>query len=336
MMMAMYIAWLYGQEYSGFMETDIPAGQVRSMLDNDSYYKRALQFIFTANQMGLLDPDSPTQHYDDQLVKMTAGRVLFSVPTWGTTPFKSTEREAAGIGFKLVPFRNEKVFSQGAPFPIGMPWAYAIGRGTKKLDAALKYIDYMFSYDGLWAMVNGRKGVKWDLDEKGEPYLTKTGWDISRGFSDFPNGGKDQDGIGVITAWGLAPRSVHPVYKRQIDTLDWTRKDFAPPDTALDADWKKVMGAIDDVDYLTQHNMIAVPPFAPMGTPPDDIRQIDSRIGDVVKTVSWQMVYARTQAEFDRLWADMVQRAKGMGLDTSMQWYTQEYARANAFGAQYR
>jgi hypothetical protein len=96
------------------------------------------------------------------------------------------------------------------------------------------------------------------------------------------------------------------------------------------------MGAIDDVDYLVQHNMIAVPPFAPMNTPPDNIRQIDNRIGDLVKTASWQMVYARNQTEFDRLWADMVQRSRGMGLDTSLQWYMQEYERANAFGSKYQ
>jgi hypothetical protein len=95
------------------------------------------------------------------------------------------------------------------------------------------------------------------------------------------------------------------------------------------------MNAAGDGDYFRQHNMVLEQPFAPMNPAPDNIQEIDARIGDTVKTMSWQMVFARSEAEFNSLWADMVQRAKGIGLDTSINWYRNEYTRSRQASAKY-
>ena len=48
-------------------------------MDEDSLYIRALKFFFDANQMGLVDPDSPTQNYDSVFKKYENGDIFFSV-----------------------------------------------------------------------------------------------------------------------------------------------------------------------------------------------------------------------------------------------------------------
>jgi ABC-type glycerol-3-phosphate transport system substrate-binding protein len=319
----------------GYLEIDLVNNTAKSILDADSYYKRTLQFYFNANQLGILDPDSINQGYNDVMSKGIAGRVLFSPWYWGIVyRFRTAEREAAGIGYRMVPFRNMKLYgNEVSAYPVGTPLIYSIPKDTKHLDKALAFINFMYSYDGVWSMYNGKQGVKWDLDENNEPYLTPLGVDIQYNSVVHPTGGV-QNTAGHINV-GLSYRGIHPVYGRRYDTADWIKKDFAPADTALVADWKRIMNAKDDVDYLDRNNMLVVPPFAPIDPTPDNIMIIQNRVKETVVPLSWQMVYARDQAEFDRLWAEMTEQARGRGLDTVNDWYRDAYARAKVTGAKY-
>jgi putative aldouronate transport system substrate-binding protein len=336
----MFIAGMLPGFYGGdreaylYMEADYGNNTTRSILDDNSWYKRGLKFLFTANQMGIFDPDSINQTWSEYQVKATAGRTLFTWWSWGWGDFGTQDRAQQKIGFKLVPFTNEK-HVLNPPNYIGSSWSYHISKNTKNLDAALRFVDYMYSYDGILNLALGRKGVYWDQDSSGEPYITQLGWEINNRGREFPNGGFAYDGLNVINSSGLSTMNLHPALKREIGTSDWIKKDFAPPDTALVADWKAVMKAQDDLDYYKQHNMLIQRPFAPMNPPPDNILQIAARVGQVIQPLSWQIVYARDEAEFNRLWADMVQRAKGVGADTVVQWYTDEFNRAKTSSAKY-
>ncbi|MDR2376623.1 MAG: hypothetical protein LBD96_09330 [Treponema sp.] len=93
----------FGHTTIGFAEVDFATGASRSLLDDTSSYKRMLKFYFTANQMGILDPDSITQGWVTYLAKGTAGRFLFSPLTYGFGNFNTPEKAARGIGTKLVP-----------------------------------------------------------------------------------------------------------------------------------------------------------------------------------------------------------------------------------------
>ncbi|MDR0669196.1 MAG: extracellular solute-binding protein [Treponema sp.] len=334
MFLASLISSFYGGSTGQFHEIDYTTNTTRSILDDNSWYKRGLKFWFTANQMGLVDPDSVNQGYPDYLVKATAGRLFFCwwAHPWGWGDFDTPDRAQQRIGYQLVPFTRQKQ-NLGTPGYVGTTLAQ-VSKNTKKMDAALSFLDYMYSYDGVLNLYAGRKGIFWDQDPSGEPYVTQTGWNIRNRVRDFPNGGKEGDGIWVINWHGLGG-VLHPALNREIFTSDWIKKDFAPQDTALVADWKALMKAEDDLDYYRQHNMLVQVPFAPMNAAPDNILQIAARVGQVVQPVSWQMVYARDEAEFNRLWADMVQRAKGVGIDTVVQWYADEYNRARTSSAKY-
>jgi putative aldouronate transport system substrate-binding protein len=333
---AYYPMQLMGQfSPGGYLEVDLRTGASRSMLDDDSYYRRVLKFYFNANQMGILDPESITQRWETFLEKGTAGRNLFALQIYGMGNFDTPEKAAQGIGFRLVPFKNEQIYSWVAPNYVGSRGGLAVSKKTKNLEKSLAFIDYYSSYDGIWQLYNGRKGVKWDLDEKGEPYLTELGWRIKEG-AEFPNGGKNNDGTALSTQEPvISYRAIHPVYKRRIDTEDWIKTDFAPKDTALVTDWKKAMNAEDYVDYFTRNKMLVEPPFAPMSVAPDDIQLLTQRVGEVVQPASWKMVYAKNEAEFNAIWAEMVSQAKGIGVDRVNKWYLDAYTAARTLGAKY-
>jgi hypothetical protein len=212
-----------------------------------------------------------------------------------------------------------------------------INKNTKHLDKALAFLDYYFSPEGTWQLYNGRQGVAWDLDENGEPYYTELGWQIRYNGVAFPNGDMIHKGA-TFTAngAGITRYASHPLYKRRADGLDWVTKPHYPGETPLAADWKRVMNAEDDMDYFSKNNMLIKRPFARIPTNvPEDILILAQRIGQVVQPGSWRMVYAKDEAEFNAIWADMVSQAKGMGVDRVNQWYLDAYTKAKADGAKY-
>ncbi|MFV0400801.1 MAG: hypothetical protein ACK5LX_09330 [Oscillospiraceae bacterium] len=326
---------LSGAGTRGYQELNFADNTMTPIFSDDSLYKEALQWLFDANQMGLIDPDSMSQRWNDYVDKATAGRILWSWWPWATGNFHTAEKEEQGIGFRAVFFENEKMESGGGPVYVGNTWSYSISSSTEHLDKCLAFMDYMYSYDGLWKMRNGEQAVYWDNDDAGEPYVTELGWDMELNNKEFPNGGKINDGLSIINSYGLHERSIHPIYGGQINREDWIKKDFAPQDTALKKDWKETMGAADDLDYLTQHNLYVEPDFAPMDPPTDDIEQINARIADVVKTYSWQIVFSNSQEEFDSLWAEMVKKAYGMNAQDSLDWYESAYKTALDAGSKY-
>ena len=61
---------------------------------------------------------------------------------------------------------------------------------------------------------------------------------------------------------------------------------------------------------------------------PDDLQMKMNQIGDVVRTNSWKMVFAKDQAEFDALWNDMVNKANGLGMQEEKDYYVEQWALA--------
>jgi UDP-N-acetyl-D-mannosaminuronic acid transferase (WecB/TagA/CpsF family) len=68
---------------------------------------------------------------------------------------------------------------------------------------------------------------------------------------------------------------------------------------------------------------------------PEDIQVLEQRVGQVVQPGSWKMVYAKDEAEFNAIWADMVSQAKGIGIDRVNRWYLDAYTTARTAGAKY-
>ncbi|MDR1903349.1 MAG: extracellular solute-binding protein [Treponema sp.] len=335
-------AWWIGPTHEGkwspggFLEIDLGDLSVGTILDDNSSYKKALQLLYDANQMGLVDPNSPSMGFSQELELLEAARVLFWPGYIANSGRLTTEQEAAGMGYRMIPFANERI-GGGTIQYVGSD-IISISKNSKNVDKALEYVDYLYSPDGVWNLVNGRRGVKWDLDQNGEPYLTDLGWDIQYNNKEFPNGGLNGEGRYYVNFAGLGDM-IHPVYKRNFNPdADWADKRgtlVTDQDSPLDRDWKTKMNAAGDGDYFRKNNRVLEVPFAPMNPAPENIQMINSRIGDTVTTMSWQMVFARNQAEFDSLWADMVQRANGMGVAASNEWYLTEWNRARAAASKY-
>jgi len=309
-----------------FLQVDFKTGAISSILEKDSMYIRALQFYFDANQMGLLDPDSLTQRFDTAMEKADAGRVLFQWWPWMVTTYNNSRAsEAAVNGYCAVTPKNYKPFYWDDN-PVGMFGYFAIGSATKELDACLRFINFMYTPEALFELQNGPKGLTWDINSEGLPYVTDFGLQCRENDEIVPGGGYIWDGVSVINIKGLSEGFIVPAYNAPISNEMWETWQNREM-TNLKKDWQAVTGFKSPTEKNITTGEYTMLPFSIQLAPPqpNDIEQIKTSVGDVVRTASWQMVFASDQAEFDRLYQDMADKANGLGVAQVLEWSKATY-----------
>ena len=298
-----------------------------SILDDDSMYKKMLKFFFDANQAGIVDPDSITQKWDAASAKYTDGRIFFSPWDWAVGGYNKIEHTDADefTGFASVWAEDFQMKTQ-ADMPVGTDWTLGIGASTKQKDAALKYINYIYSYEGVDIMMNGPQGGIWDLDEDGIRYITEDGWNIIDNGLDFLSGGKLGDASAVINSPPITEETMNPATKEQtLGNSQWDSH-LMHNKSKLITEWRKYNDDAINMNRWAEANgrlIKTTSAVTMMEIEPDDLQTITTSIGDVVKTNSWQMVFAKDEAEFESLWVDMQTKANGLGMEQVVQW-TQE------------
>lgn len=319
-------------QFHGFNEGDglNPAGMIlthqnkdewQGVLDEDGYYMQGLKFYYDANQMGLLDPDSLTQKFSDVSNKIKDGQVLFSHFPWVDNVYNTPERTAQGKGFALVPFADEKVTSYGMS-PYGGNRVWAIGSKAKDPARIMEFLSWLYSPEGVMESNYGPKGLAWDLDEKGKPYVTEYGWKALPANSEpVPKeygGGTFKDGTNQINNTTLKLTNVNPGTGEPYDYNLWTSTLNHDPDPVTKS-WREAMGAMTAKEYFVKNNKIEVSkPFFTTQTPatlPAQMQQKIDGIGKIIKEYSWKMIFAKNETEYNKLKEQMVSKAKGLGYD---------------------
>ena len=334
------LSFMYGidTEYvSTLMETNIITNETKSLLADDSFYKRALKFYFDANQRGLLDPDAMTQTYDEMVAKLSSGRVMFSWFSWLTGTYNDpnaghVNNEEDPDGYASVVAKDMKLY-EAPDQTIGRNWYFGISKSCKNPDAALEFLNWLYDLDVCQYLTNGPEGVAWEKGENGEPVITN--WDIVDQKTEMlmpedVGGGAFQDGVYAFNTLG-------PQAATELDDGFTLSYRYWPSTIERDATKTKMkvevnewLGTTTLAEYLYANDMVGKSTQAVnmVQIPSDDQQIIETQIGEVVKKYSWQMVYAKDEAEFESLWQTMVNDAKGLGLDQITEYYTTEWNNA--------
>ncbi len=303
----------------GFTLVSADKDEAQGILDEGGLYLRALKLYFDANQMGLVDPDSLTQKFEDASNKMKDGQILFSMFSWQDDVYSTPERLAAGKGFELVPFSEERDFSNGFN-PYGGDRFWSIGSKTKYPERVMEFIDWMYSPEGYMTSNYGPEGMVYELKD-GKPVLTALGEQaLPANDTPIPNefgGGNWKDGRNQLTN-SFKFTAVNPETGEPYDYQLWSSQ-LAKPSNKVDESWTKAMNATSAKDYLEKNNKLAIQKAIFTGTAPatypDDLEQKRGQVATVIKEYSWKMIFAKDQAEFDKLKKDMIDKAKGLGYD---------------------
>ncbi|MFC4631993.1 ABC transporter substrate-binding protein [Promicromonospora alba] len=316
---------LYGYEHLGFAESKPDGSDYHGVLDADSQYVRALKFYQEANKLGLVDPDSTTQNYDTMFAKYQAGQVLLSWWPWlGQQAYNTEQNTADGKGFALAPMQDQKILSRGAEVYGGN---LIFGIGSKAEDPArmAAFIDWLYSPEGVEANSSdyagaGPLGLTWEDGDDG-PVLTDFGKKaILEGDADVPaewGGGKYKDGGSALNVSGVLHNSEDPRTGYPYNYKFWPSYQETSANPLIE-DWSKEMGgAKTTMEYLQSNDQLLVAPGASFVTPTDDseIETLRNQVKATIVEHSWKMAFAKDEAEFDALLAEMQETANGLGYE---------------------
>lgn len=291
-------------------------GDIVPLIDDNSMYKKILQFYFDANQMGLVDPDSPTQDWNKVSEKLTNKQVLLLWYSWERGFYNTIERGKNGDGNVAVPIADTHIIQSSDAY-YGNGRVFAIGSKAKDPDRIMEFMDWLSSPEGLRYYVNGFEGFNYEKTADGKFQLTEVGQTAFQNNTPVPaeyGGGGYQDGQSKINSMIMSDFTIDPDTGEFYNSNYW-KATIEANQTALTTDWQKTFNAKNATDYYIKNKMIDIVPNinTSLGTDSSDIKNRRSQISDYVKNASWKMVFAKNQAEFDQLWTKMQKDVIGLG-----------------------
>lgn len=291
-------------------------GNIVPIIDDSSMYKKILQFYFDANQMGLVDPDSPTQDWNKVAEKLTNKQVLLQWYSWQRGFYNTIERGKNGDGNVAVPIADTRLIQSSDAY-YGNGRVFAIGSKAKNPERIVEFMDWLCSPEGLRYYTNGFEGFNYEKTPDGKFKLTEIGQVAFQKNTPVPDeygGGGYQDGQSKINTMIMSDFVKDPDTKEFYNNTYWSST-LEANKTALTTDWQKTYNAVNATDYYLKNNMIDVVPNinTSLGSDSSDIKNKRSQISDYVKNTSWKMVFAKNQAEFDQLWTKMQKDVEGLG-----------------------
>jgi putative aldouronate transport system substrate-binding protein len=314
-----------GYNDGGFIQFN-PDGPSYGCLDPKGPYIRTLKLFNKANQMGLVDPDSISQTFDDVMNKYKDGQLLFCLFPWLDNMYNTTERQNQGKGFQFVPIGGEKVISY-AFNPYGKERVIAIGSKAKNPARIMELINWLYTPEGAQTYYYGPKGLTWDINAKGKPVRTEFGMQA------LPNnpvavpakwgGGTFKEGVLQFNFVPIDRNGINPLMGEPYYFDLWTSELINNP-TKLVQNWRTKYGALTVKEYLVKHKMIALKRTVYMGKAPENrpetLIQKQGQVATVIKDYSWKCIFAKDDAQFNALLAEMITKAKGLGYDEVLKW----------------
>ena len=322
---------MYGYDEIGFVLAKADGSDYKSFIEDDSPYIRSLKFLFDANQMGLVDPESTTQNYDQVFAKYQDGQILYSQYAWlGQSAYNTEPNQAEGKGYMLAEIKDQKIFSYGCNINGTSQNCLMIGSKAEDPQRLADFIDWLYSPEGIMASCAqtsstcGPEGLTWEMKD-GEPILTEFGKKALFGEEvEVPaewGSGTWKDGISTLNYKAVNPLDINPETGFAYTHVVWDsvlNQDVTP----LVKEWRKTTGADSTMDLLKENEQIAVAPGSGYVVPEEDsqIATLRGQIKAVIVENSWKMVFAKDEAEFNQYLKTMQDTANGLGFDQVLEY----------------
>lgn len=331
---------MYGYDEYGVVLAKADGSDYQSIIDDDSIYVRILNFFYEANQLGLIDPKSASQNFDQCFEKFKYGEVFFSPWPWqGKSAFNTTSNmEEKGEGFMMAPVKDIQIYSYGC-YPYGNQDSI-IAVGSQSADKArlVDFIDWLYSDEGI--MLNGAnlsgatagpEGLTWEMHEDG-PYLTEFGKAalLNGGDVEMPEeygGGTWKAGTSALNYKAVVQcEKSGDGYYYYYDLWDSMK---ALNTSDLLRDWREKMGADTTMEYLQKNNMLLVASGMLYVASVETSEQstIRYQCKRAIQDYSWKMVFAPDRQRFEELLDEMQATVKSYGYDVILE-YDMAHAKA--------
>ena len=306
----------YGQEVNGsvLIGTD---NSIAPLTDKDGAYYKMLNFLYKANQMGLVDPDSATQDWNAIVSKMQEKRVYLFWYSWQYGFWNSPTKGNEGTNYVEIPVADTNLYQTSDTY-YGDGRVLCVGSqvSDENFDRLMEFLDWYASPEGVQIQHAGTEGLVYTVED-GKYTLTEDGLNRFSAEVAVPEelgGGNWNDGNNQINQWIVASCDINPDTGEPYNSEMWSTS-IEMNKTKTTNEWSEKFGAADDVEYLKNNNMMTVVPSINKALAIDttDISLIRKQCGDLIKDASWRMVFAKDDAEFEAQWEDLTTQLEGLG-----------------------
>ena len=326
----------------GWYWADQRTMELVNQLDDDkrSVYWWTIELMYKLNKLGLFDPDTFTQTWEEMTEKRAQQQVLFAHGFWDRPSLFDDDENLLDTYFP-VPWEGAGV--QGGAFNYLYEFGFVVSSKCKNPEAFVRLYDYCASYEGAILLYNGIEGEDWNVVD-GVPMPTdqitadrKAGKDLGR------LRGMGYGGANFLI--GISGISVDPKYNTYVNfTASPAVQKLAYNELDLEViDYFKA-DCMNDIIYNAikagkQYDMSKYNALVPKQLPaaPTDITRIATDISQLA-AAEWgpNVVFATSDAEFRDLKQAAIAAFNDAGLAELNKWYADQWAeakvKAEAFG----
>ena len=305
----------YGEKLKGSAMLK-PDNTFSPLYDRANAYYKITKFLNKANQMGLVDPDSGTQNWDNAVSKMSSGRVDVMWYSWQTGFWNSVDRLNAGTAFRFIPVGDMNFYADADRY-YGSDRMFGIGSKVEgeKYDRIMAFLDWYASPEGATFQHNGIEGLNYVVENgKFKPYKDNALMDNLPVPEEYGGGGYN-DGNNQINQWIVSSICVNPETGERFAQKYWqSYKDMTM--TEMKKEWTEMFGAEDDVAWMKQNNKLLASPSVDFTPKADnnDIIALRSEVNKALCEYTWNLIMTcTTDEEFEAMWDEMITQLDGFG-----------------------
>lgn len=293
-------------------------GTFTPVTDKNGTYYKMLKFLNDAYQMGLVDPDSATQDWNNVWAKMCNGQMYLMWYSWQVGAWNSQERINNGTAYIFIPVMDQTYYADADAFyGSGRIWGVGSGVDGEKYQRIMEFLDWYASPEALNFQHAGIEGYNYRVLDNGKYEViaeNETADADNKEITGVAYTGKYNDGNNKINQWIVGAVSKNPNTGEGYAKGYWqSYKDATSGKTKQE--WKARFGAAEPVEWMKKNNKILISPNVSVSLPSDtaDIEVKRGQCKQEIKDASWRMIFASDDASFDAMWDEMVNNLNAFG-----------------------
>ena len=319
---------LYGYDEFGVGLYDVENQTWQGALARDGMYLRCLAFYNKLYQRGLLDPDSLTQKYDGAAEDYQDGVAFFNIFNFMASMLYNTDEHIQqGKAMYALTLGDQKTLTYGLNV-FGGNRVWTIGSTTQYPELCMQIINWLCTPEGRMTSEYGPKGLIWDYDENGKPYLTEFGLkcvadkktEMIGGYSGTYGDGANQMNNTTWSLNAINPEGNGETYNYQ----SWASYNASITSDILN-DWREFTGYTTMDEYLRNRPHVVAVGTTYSETPrSDELDIIWEQVTTCIKDYSWKAIYAETDEQFEAIVDEMIEKAYEYGYEKCVEYCENE------------
>lgn len=323
----------YGYDELGIGLYDPVTGKYHDALEENGPYLEMLKWFNNLYRQDLIDPDSMTQRYEQMSEKVINGGVLFSIFNYSGSLAFNTDAHLKDNQYMYCMKPEEASPIVYGMSTLGTGYVTSIGSGCEYPELALQVLNYFCEPKGRLEYAYGPEEECWYYDDDGYTHLTELGQSCRKDLKTkmTEHDGTFQDGQlqMAVSTWNIDaenPDSNGETYN--VENWKSTQEDSKYD---IQEDWKKKTGCVGINDYMETGKYTVSPGTEYTASGKDEeLKTTWKQVTDTIKNESWNALYAKSDAAFDKAVAKMKKDTAGYGYDKCLKWSQEEAAKRKA------